>query len=509
MPRLPGPDNLAAARLGRDPGVRVPETGLQGLGRAMQGVGTGIAESVQAAMERQQKRNDVIGKSEALLRYQQDTAEDLRRFQTEADPADPKAYEEFQKRRASRMQETVKAYQDRLSADALAELQATLNGQLSSALKYAGTVHLSAQQNRALSLLDEQIATMARQAEQYPNQLEDLLYQGSRILQDHQGILTPEQEEEVRADLEGRLIGNGVRGWIKSQDPLTAVRRLEAGDMPPTLKGLWETLAPEERDSLRKQVITETSEMITLENKIAARREKETREAMDRIAVEFYTTDDPETRERLGRFLLAIETDPQKVRQVKDYLQEAGAFGEDNAAAVLTLESRIRGGEIRSPEEAIAYLGNGVSADTMRTRIFPQIEAMQDEEFRRSSEWLGTVLGIPPNTLIGDLNQDVARRVSTAQAQLLEFRQANPNGDFWQEAQKIAERVKSEQKTTAELRLPFLVQQYREALRNDDIDQAERLQLVIQGIPGGEEAIRGIEIPEREEDRGFWSWWPF
>lgn len=476
----------------------------------MQGIGAGVAESVQAAMDRQQKRQDVIGKSEALLRYQQDTAEDLRWLETEADPADPKAYEEFQKRRAARARDIVKSYQDTLSADALAGLQADLNGQMSTALQAAGKLHLEGQQSRALSLLEERTAALARQAEAYPDRLEDLMYQGSQALREFEGILTPEQEEEVRAALDGQIVGNSIRGWARTQaDPMTALRRLQQGDMPPALKSVWETLPPEDRRGLMDQIVTETSEMITLENKIAARREKETRDALDRIAVEFFTTDNPETRERLGRSLLAIETDPGKARQYKEFLQDAGAFGEDNAAAVLSLEARIRSGEIRSPQEALDYLGNGVSADTMRTRIFPQVESMQDDEFRRASQWLGTVLGIPPNTLIGDVNQDVARRVSSAQAQLLEFRQKEPGGDFWQAAQRIAERVKSEQKTVAETQLPILRQQLVEAIRNGDIDQAERLQAVIQAVPGGEEAIRGIEIPEREEDSGFWSMFGF
>lgn len=487
MPRIPSAQDLPRVGVASDPGVRVPQGGGVALGRASQQFGavlSDISDDIFAAVERQQKRQDAINILEAEDAFATDNATGLQKFGVESDPSDMETYQKFEKGVTASSEAMKSLYHGKLSEDGRLRLDQALTRNARATIGAAQKMHLDGQQKKAIDLLDKRSTDLALRASMYPDTLDVLIGEGKATLGQFEGVLTPEQERKTTEEMEKRLVGEAVRGWGRSQkDPLKAMQALTKGDLPPGIKLWWDKMAPEAKEKHRKEVLSETSELISMENRLADKEEKAYRKDADALLTEFYLTDDPKQRERLWRTVQALEMDPEKIRTAKAYWQNSGQLGEDTASSVLIAEQAIRDGRITNAGQLFdEYLGKGVGADTLRTRLVPLIEAKTNERFDQASKWLSTKLGIPPNTILGSGTEIAAKRVSEAQAQLLEFQRQNPKGDFWTKAQEIAKGTLAGGNPEAEARLPLLRQQYNEAVKKGQKDQADRLKAVIESL---------------------------
>ncbi len=247
---LPGPNDLERVSLGRDPGVQVPDMGAS-FGRALQGTGGQVAE----AIERQQKRQDAIKLSEALIAYQQESTEALTAFQQEADPTDFEYLQKFQQERAGQAEKFLTEHGNNLlTEEARTRFHVRIQEATADAVSAAQTVHLKAQQAKVGDLAEQRINTIGRQAEASPEAFDALLGEADSLLQDFEiggdeaaRILTPEQERAFLRQARTSVVAGAVTGMVVRGDFAAAEDFLQRDDLDDVLDlGM--------RDALRQRI---------------------------------------------------------------------------------------------------------------------------------------------------------------------------------------------------------------------------------------------------------------
>lgn len=227
--RLPTAADVPQQSIGRDPGLRVPDpapTGLDDVAGALSDVAATIAREA----ERQQKQFDATKTGETELAFDDVASKEFQRRQTEDDPSRPDFMADFDAFLDERQGEALANLPEDVSPTAKERLRLRLGRKRIALRNSAGRLSLKAAGERAQDTIGALQNQWVAQAEQFPDQLTEILATADDHLRDFSGVLTPDAERDQRAGARGDIVKGALLGLAKQGRGQQATALLRSGE---------------------------------------------------------------------------------------------------------------------------------------------------------------------------------------------------------------------------------------------------------------------------------------
>lgn len=310
-----------------------------------------------------------------------------------------------------------------------------------------------------------------------------------------------------------KMSGAAVRGWFSEQsDQYAAADKMARGDMgDPALDKMWGQLSPDQKDAVFADAIGNANKLASMRNQ-AREAEKEVvvardKENLRRVFFDINISIDDKW-EILAGLKQSDGVSIQAIEKAEDFLRSgARQFGEDFDRDVTLLKMGIWRGEITSIDQALEYVGNGVSWATFESQILPLIESRGEDVQSDILAEYSAKLGVGQSTLFADQN-DATRKVADFEARLREWMRKNPEGDPWAQAEQIFSTVQKASSGRGAAAMTALMGQYRKAQEAGDpealaeILDTLKLVMVNEGYATPQEAVDPAFDPEKAFKRG-------
>jgi len=265
--------------------------------------------------------------------------------------------------------------------------------------------------------------------------------------------LNPTDAEKLRISIPKYMAASAVRGWHSTQENLLqASQQLASGKLPdPLAQKYWDKLDAKQKKAVRNDLISQGDQLIRSQNNQRKIADDAKQQNADKAVSDFWTMDKP-TQE--GDRQTIYETQIKGNAFIPIAQQNAareslygGEVTTDSEPGLLELEAAIRDGDINSMTEANAFrYGNKAVAttNTMRTRIFPLVEASKDKVFRDAMSIGLAQLGI--SNTAAETNVVLKQRAASYKAQFLQWKNSpeGKTGDPLAASQEIADKIKQD-----------------------------------------------------------------
>jgi len=258
---------------------------------------------------------------------------------------------------------------------------------------------------------------------------------------------------ELERSLPTYMASSAVRGWHSTQENLlSASQQLATGKLEDSLaQEYWDKLDPNQKKALRNDLISQGDQLIRSQNN----QRKIVNDALqlqaDTAIGTFWSSDQPgQESARQENYEKNIKNNVHIPLAQRNAAREALYGGEvttDDQEGLIRLEAAIYSGDVKSISEAAAYRFDGkpvATAETMRTRIYPAVEAAQDKTFRDAM-----AIGLAQMGITDTLAEtDVVRlqRAASFKAQMLKWRNTpeGKSGDPIAQAEIITTQIKAD-----------------------------------------------------------------
>lgn len=295
---------------------------------------------------------------------------------------------------------------------------------------------------------------------------------------DGQTKIKPEKIVELSIEFRDGLMEKAIKGWFGSFDDRTeASEELFTGKFKnETVQILFDALDGKSQNRIKSELIRDESRLAAIAN----RRREELEGIAEERAIEMERDILFGENSDFKRNLLfnIIRNSPHlttaRVERLDAFIRNGGRDeGVDIQRNVLEVERLIRNKDLASDVAIINEVieRGGVSLETMRTRLIPLMEAMQDEEWADALREGQARLGYDKSAASAGLFPDRRDKALKLEAQMLELKRLNdekrkagePIEDVVEFMQKKVALHQKSINQTAALGLPIMAQKYRSA----------------------------------------------
>lgn len=281
-------------------------------------------------------------------------------------------------------------------------------------------------------------------------QADRLRTQGHMQITVREGMgLSEADANELRIEWEDYVSASAVRGWFSEQtNRLGAAEALLTGQISdPDVKKMWDSLDAKQRKTVRTDLISQAQKLAQFSNDQRRAAEDARKEAADRQVSDFFNMTDEADRAQRVEIYEGIKNNPDVSLPIKNAMRDTlfgGAITHDNAEGVRALEEAIYRGDIRSIEDANAFRYNDArpaTEDTMRGRVYPLIQQMNNRDFASALQAGRASLGIVEGVSI--TNQVVSQRAGYFESAYRRHMAANPDANPWEVSRDLEEKARN------------------------------------------------------------------
>lgn len=264
--------------------------------------------------------------------------------------------------------------------------------------------------------------------------------------------LSKKDAVEVLQEWPAYVSSSAIRGWF-AQEPssLEAAKQLASGKFElEEIQEYWNNLDPKQRKALSNDLIGRAQKVAQLENDQRETANEAVEAGVQKKVNDFFVNDKPEQKQLRQQIYDEVKNSPYVKDSVKEAMREnlyGGQQTQDNEEGLVQLELEIREGNIETFEDAQAFTYNGkrVATDkTMRTRIFPLIQSMQDKDFQDAYNAGLAYMGITDT--ISETNTVLRQRAATFKSRMLRWKNLEDknNEDVWTASDRIAKEIRAD-----------------------------------------------------------------
>ncbi|MAE81627.1 MAG: hypothetical protein CMB80_02740 [Flammeovirgaceae bacterium] len=316
------------------------------------------------------------------------------------------------------------------------------------------------------------------------------------------GALLGTDADELRVGWGDMVASSAVRGWFAAQvDPLQASQNLASGKFgkgDEDVQKYWDQLSPKQRKVVSGDLIGRAQKLAQLRNDQRDEDNDKLQEISEKRVNDFWISDKPKDRQkRIDLYENHIKNDGYVKQAMKDAIRDnlyGGAVVQDNEEGLVVLENAIRKGTITTIAEANAFTVDGeriATAETMRMRINPLIEARQDKRFSDAYDSGLAQMGIVD--VASETTSVLKKRAATFKSQILNWKQniagtdKDPYGnDPWKAVQAFVKEIKDDIKVDPAVMtmLKSLKARYDTALAAGNVIEATSALKSMEGLMG-------------------------
>lgn len=291
------------------------------------------------------------------------------------------------------------------------------------------------------------------------------------------------------------LAGSAVRGWFNKQEVSShAIAVMDEGKLPGALQGLYDSLGTNGKIKLQADILNAKAKVTSIKQAEKDEVEEKAKEADTKQVDDFFFAEKTiaEQHAIFEKIKGSKYTTTAIKKSMEEYLRQGGRQLDDQHD-VSIMNTLILEGKVNTRAEMLSAMATGgrelsslkISIKTLR-EFEKQIDLRQNTDFKTAERQGLNIIGIVPETQ-SKYTPDILDEAAKFQVQFARWYRKNPDGDAWEAAEKIAERIAGAGDAGARSLLPGLARQYRKALEDGTLKEKQnaRASLEFQMIKAG------------------------